>query len=62
MKIRPVGAELLRADGRTDDRRDDVKPRFSQFCERARKLIQFLRRFTEVLETLAVNLSSLCLF
>jgi hypothetical protein len=38
MKIRPVGAELLHADCRTDartDRHDDAKSRFSRFCERA---------------------------
>jgi len=33
MKIRPVGAELFRADGQTD-RYDDAKSRFSQFCEK----------------------------
>jgi hypothetical protein len=31
MKIRQVGAELLRADKWTD-RRDDAKSSFSQFC------------------------------
>ena len=38
MKIRPVRAELFRADGRTDreaDRQDEASSRFSQFCERA---------------------------
>jgi hypothetical protein len=34
MKIRPVGAELFHADGRTD-RHEDANSRFSQFCERA---------------------------
>jgi hypothetical protein len=34
MKIRPVGAELFHAHGRTD-RHDDDNSRFSQFCERA---------------------------
>jgi hypothetical protein len=34
MKIRPVGAELFRADGRTD-KHDETNSRFSQFCERA---------------------------
>jgi hypothetical protein len=34
MKIRPAGAELFRADGRTD-RHDDTDSRFSQCCERA---------------------------
>ena len=34
MKIRPVGAELFRADGRTDDRRGDANSRFSQLCEK----------------------------
>ena len=36
MKIRPVGAELLHADERTD-RHDEAHSRFSQFCERAQK-------------------------
>jgi hypothetical protein len=38
MKIRPVGAELLHAEGQTDgktDRHDEVNSRFSQFSERA---------------------------
>jgi hypothetical protein len=30
MKIRPMGPELLNADGR-----DEVNSRFSKFCERA---------------------------
>jgi hypothetical protein len=30
MKIRPVGAELFHADGRTD-RHEEAKSRFSQF-------------------------------
>ena len=34
MKIRPVGAELLDTDGRTD-RHDGANSRFSQFCESA---------------------------
>ena len=34
MKTRPVGAELFHADGRTD-RHNEVKSRFSQFCDRA---------------------------
>jgi hypothetical protein len=34
MKIRPVGAELVRADGRTD-RHDEANSRVSQFCEHA---------------------------
>ena len=33
MKIRPVGAELLHADGRTDSH-DKANSRFSQFFER----------------------------
>jgi hypothetical protein len=36
MKIRPVGAELFRADGQTG-RHDEANSRFSQFCERAYK-------------------------
>jgi len=34
VKIRPVGAELFHADGRTDGH-DEANSRFSQFCERA---------------------------
>ena len=34
MKIRPVGAELLHVDGRTDSH-DEANSRFPQFCERA---------------------------
>ena len=34
MKIRPVGAESLHADG-LKDRRNEANIRFSQFCERA---------------------------
>jgi len=34
MKIRPVGAELFHAEGRTD-RHDETNNSFSQFCERA---------------------------
>jgi hypothetical protein len=37
MKIRLVGAELFHADGRTTDRHDEAKSRFSQFCIRAEK-------------------------
>jgi hypothetical protein len=38
MVIRPVGAELFHADGRTDGRtarHDEANSRFSQLCERA---------------------------
>jgi len=38
MKIRRVGAELFRADGRTDgqtDRHDEANSRFSKFFEHA---------------------------
>ena len=34
MKIRSVGAQLFRADGRTDGN-DEANSRFSQFCKRA---------------------------
>jgi len=34
IKIRPVTAKLLCADGQTD-RHDEANRRFSQFCERA---------------------------
>jgi len=36
IKIRPVGAELFHADGRTDGR-DETNSRFSQFCEKRLK-------------------------
>jgi hypothetical protein len=38
MKIRPLGAELFHADGRTDKQthtQDDANSSFSQFFERA---------------------------
>jgi hypothetical protein len=38
MKVRPVGAELSRAEGQTDrqaDRHDETNSRFSKFYERA---------------------------
>jgi len=41
MKVGPVGAALSHADRRTDgqtDRNDKVNSRFSQFCERAKKM------------------------
>ena len=41
MKIRPVEAELLHADGRTD-RRGEVSSRFSQLYERAQKVLHLL--------------------
>ena len=34
MEIRPMGAELFQADGKTD-RHDEAESRFSQFYERA---------------------------
>jgi len=37
LKIRPVGTELLNADGQTDVH-DEVTCRFSQFCEKRLKL------------------------
>jgi hypothetical protein len=42
MRIRPVGAELFRADRRTD-RRDEANSCFSQFCEGA-KIKEFIRK------------------
>jgi hypothetical protein len=36
MKIRPVEAEMFRADGRTD-KQDETNSRLSQFCKRAKK-------------------------
>ena len=44
MKIRPVGAELFRADGRTDRQTDinnEANCRFSKFCERGKKSLIF---------------------
>jgi len=38
MKIRPVGAEMLYASGRTD-RQDEANSSFSQFCKRAWKRV-----------------------
>ena len=41
MKIGPVRAELFHADRRTDgetDKIEKVNSRFSQFCERAKKM------------------------
>jgi hypothetical protein len=35
MKIRPVGAELCSADGRTVKTHDEADSRFSQFCDSA---------------------------
>ena len=37
MKIRPVGEELLHAEGRTDRRHDETYSLSSQLRERARK-------------------------
>jgi hypothetical protein len=40
IKILPVGAEMIHADGWKDgqmDRHDKANSRFSQFCERAEK-------------------------
>jgi len=39
MKILPVGAELLHADGQMDTC-DKANSRFSQLCERARQVCQ----------------------
>jgi len=42
-KIRPVGAELFHADGRTDRQTDMTKDksRFSKFCERVSNFVRF---------------------
>jgi hypothetical protein len=40
MKIRPLGADILHADGQTDsqkDRHDEAHSRFSHYCKRAKK-------------------------
>jgi len=39
MKIRPVGAEMFHADGRTD-MYDEANSRFTQFCESSYKQFQ----------------------
>jgi len=50
VKIRPKGAELFRAGrqaGQTDrqtDRHEGTNSRFSQFCERAEKLVSLIMR------------------
>jgi hypothetical protein len=54
MKILPVGAELFRADGRTDrhvDRHDEANSHFSQFRERAEQH----KIYIKTREELAVN-------
>jgi len=38
MKIRPVGAEMAHAGGRTDGH-GEANSRFSQFCEHAKKTL-----------------------
>ena len=43
MKIRPVGAKLFHADGRTDGH-DEPSSFFLQFCERAYKATRRLRK------------------
>ena len=47
MKLRPVGAELFRADKKKQkDRHEEANSRFSQFCERAvSKVESFLTSF-----------------
>jgi len=42
MKIRPLGAELFQADGRTDgqtDRHDEANSCFAKFCDRAQNCL-----------------------
>jgi len=42
MEIRPAGAELFYADGRTDGRtdgHDEAMSGFSQFCEKCLKML-----------------------
>jgi hypothetical protein len=41
MNIRPVGAELFHAEGRTDGHAE-ANSRFSQFCESAQKINYFV--------------------
>jgi len=45
MKIRPVKAELIHADGQTErqtDRHDEPDSPLSQFCERAAKCTKYM--------------------
>jgi hypothetical protein len=48
MKIRPVGAKLFHADGRTD-RNDEANSSFSQLCERALKS-SYLRQTSKLID------------
>ena len=47
MKIRPVGANLYQADGRTDEH-DEADGCFSQFCARTPKWLSFSGRTAPV--------------
>ena len=52
MKILSVGAELFHEERRTDsqtDRHDEANGRFSQFCERAYKLLYLGKRRFKIL-------------
>jgi hypothetical protein len=53
MKIRPVGAELLHADGQTD-RHAEANCCFSQFCENFRKVAKD-RIFLKVRSSLSLS-------
>jgi len=41
MKIRPVGAKLFHADGRTDTQHDEVNSRFRNFANALKNHDQF---------------------
>jgi hypothetical protein len=41
MKIRSLGAEFFHTNGRTDSH-DEANSRFTQSCERAQQVLQFL--------------------
>jgi len=65
MRIRPVGAELSHADGRTDgrrerqtDRHDEANSRFSQFLQTSLKtsiIFAGLFRFAKEYDTLRLH-------
>jgi hypothetical protein len=68
MKIRPLGAELLHADGRTERQTDSGQTlqscnRFSQFCEHAKKnyrLILHREVIARCSKNHAVHVNTLC--
>jgi len=57
MKIRPVGAELFHADGRTD-RHDEADSRFWQFCKYAYKQTVYIYIWKQISSTYKQDLTS----